>query len=216
MPQLKSTYPLYLNNKAVQPNTDLAVTDKYTGEVAFRTALATPDVIEEAIAGAVRAAEPMARLASYEKQGVLMHCVARFKERFDELAYALCVEAGKPIKDAEGEVTRLIDTFRIAAEELVRNYGEVQPLDISARAKGYMGMWKRVPIGPCSFISPFNFPLNLAAHKIAPAIAVGCPFVMKPAVQDPAGCNHHGRGVGRVRHSARRRFLHPSRQSRRS
>ena len=110
-----------------------------------------------------------------------MHCVARFKERFDELAYALCVEAGKPIKDAEGEVTRLIDTFRIAAEESVRNYGEVQPLDISARAKGYMGMWKRVPIGPCSFISPFNFPLNLAAHKIAPAIAMGCPFVMKPA-----------------------------------
>jgi acyl-CoA reductase-like NAD-dependent aldehyde dehydrogenase len=187
MPKLKSIYPLYLNNKAVQPNTDLAVTDKYTGEVAFRTALATPDVIEEAIAGAVRAAEPMARLASYEKQDVLMHCVARFKERFDELAYALCVEAGKPIKDAEGEVTRLIDTFRIAAEESVRNYGEVQPLDISPRAKGYMGMWKRVPIGPCSFISPFNFPLNLAAHKIAPAIAMGCPFVMKPASKTPLG-----------------------------
>ncbi len=184
---LKDTYPLYLNNKAVQPNTDLEVTDKFTGKVAFRTALATPDVIEEAIAGAVRAAEPMARLASYEKQDVLMHCVARFKQRFDELAYALCIEAGKPIKDAEGEVGRLIDTFRIAAEEAVRNYGEVQPLDISPRAKGYMGMWKRVPIGPCSFISPFNFPLNLAAHKIAPAIAMGCPFVMKPASMTPLG-----------------------------
>ena len=187
MVALKNTYPLYLNNKAAQPNTDLAVTDKFTGEVAFRTALATPDVIEEAIAGAVRAAEPMARLASYERQGVLDHCVARFRERFDELAYALCVEAGKPIKDAEGEVTRLIDTFRIAAEEATRNYGEVQPLDISERAKGYMGMWKRVPIGPCSFISPFNFPLNLAAHKIAPAIAMGCPFVMKPASLTPLG-----------------------------
>lgn len=187
MPQLKDTYPLYLNNKAVQPNTDLEVTDKYTGEVAFRTALASPDIIEEAIAGAEKAAAPMARLASYEKQDVLNHCVARFKERFDELAYALCVEAGKPINDAEGEVTRLIDTFRIGAEEAVRNYGEVQPLDISARAKGYMGMWKRVPIGPCSFISPFNFPLNLAAHKIAPAIAMGCPFVMKPASKTPLG-----------------------------
>ncbi len=187
MIKLKETYPLYLNNKAAQPNSDLAVTDKFTGEVAFRTALATPDVIEEAIAGAVRAAEPMARLASYEKQDVLMHCVGRFRERFDELAYALCVEAGKPIKDAEGEVTRLIDTFRIGAEEAVRNYGEVQPLDISARAKGYMGMWKRVPIGPCSFISPFNFPLNLAAHKIAPAIAMGCPFIMKPASLTPLG-----------------------------
>ncbi len=185
--KLKSTYPLYLNNKAEQPNTDLVVTDKYTGKPAFKTALATPDVINKAIAGAVKAAEPMAEMASYERQNVLTHCVKRFQERFDELAYALCVEAGKPINDAEGEVTRLIDTFRIAAEEAVRNYGEVQPLDISPRAKGYMGMWKRVPIGPCSFISPFNFPLNLAAHKIAPAIAIGCPFVMKPASMTPLG-----------------------------
>ncbi len=187
MTRLKDVYPLYLNNEAVQPNTDLEVTDKFTNEVAFRTALATPDVIEEAIAGAVKATEPMARMASYERQNILQHCVDRFKERFDELAYSLCVEAGKPIKDAEGEASRLIDTFRIAAEEAVRNYGEVQPLDISERARGYMGMWKRVPIGPCSFISPFNFPLNLAAHKIAPAIAVGCPFVMKPASKTPLG-----------------------------
>src|SRR3546814_17693058 len=146
--KLKDVYPLYLNNKAVQPNTDLEVIDKFTGEVAFRTALAMPDVIDEAIAGAVRAAEPMARLASYEKRDVLTHCVGRFQERFDELAYALCVEAGKPIADSEGEVTRLIDTFRIAAEEATRNYGEVQPLAVSARAKGYMGMGKRMPLGP--------------------------------------------------------------------
>ena len=185
--KLNPTYPLYLNNRAAQPNTDLAVTDKFTGEVAFHTALATPDVIDAAIAGACQAAEPMARMASYERQAVLDHCVVRFRERFDELAYALCVEAGKPIADAEGEVTRLIDTFRIAAEEATRNYGEVQPLDISPRARGYLGMWKRVPIGPCSFISPFNFPLNLAAHKIAPAIAVGCSFVMKPASLTPLG-----------------------------
>jgi acyl-CoA reductase-like NAD-dependent aldehyde dehydrogenase len=100
---------------------------------------------------------------------------------------ALCIEAGKPINDAEGEVTRLIDTFQIAAEESTRMHGELQALDISPRAKGYQGMWKRVPIGPCSFISPFNFPLNLAAHKIAPALAVGCPFVMKPASRTPLG-----------------------------
>ncbi len=143
MPTLKDTYPLYLNNKAQQPNTDLAVTDKFTGEVAFRTALASPEIIDEAIAGAVRAAEPMARLASYERQAVLQHCVERFTERFDELAYALCVEAGKPIKDSEGEVTRLIDTFRIAAEESVRMYGEVMPLDISARARGYQSRKSR-------------------------------------------------------------------------
>lgn len=187
MVMLNDTYPLYLNNRAAQPNTDLTVTDKYTGEVAFRTALATPDVIDAAIAGAVEATRPMAEMASYERQNVLTHCVQRFTERKDELAHALCIEAGKPINDAEGEVGRLIDTFRIAAEEAVRNYGEVQPLDISPRAKGYMGMWKRVPIGPCSFISPFNFPLNLAAHKIAPAIAIGCPFVMKPASMTPLG-----------------------------
>ena len=171
MVKLKDVYPLYLNNEAKQPNADLEVTDKFTGEVAFRVAQADAATIDAGIQGAVDAAEPMARLASYEKRDVLDHCVARFRERFDELAYALCVEAGKPIGDSEGEVTRLIDTFRIAAEEATRNYGEVQPLDISPRAKGYMGIWKRVPIGPCSFISPFNFPLNLAAHKIAPAIA---------------------------------------------
>jgi acyl-CoA reductase-like NAD-dependent aldehyde dehydrogenase len=187
MVTLKDTYPLYLANEAKQPNADLEVTDKYTGEVAFRCAQADAATIDAGIAAAEQAAEPMARMASYERQAVLQHCVDRFKERFEELAFALCVEAGKPIKDAEGEVTRLIDTFRIAAEESVRMTGEVQPLDISPRARGYQGMWKRVPIGPCSFISPFNFPLNLAAHKIAPAIAVGCPFVMKPASRTPLG-----------------------------
>ena len=187
MTKLKDVYPLYLNNEAKQPNADLEVTDKYTGKVAFRVAQADAATIDAGIAGAVAAAEPMARLASYERQAVLQHCVDRFRERKDELAYALCVEAGKPIKDSEGEVSRLIDTFRIAAEESVRMTGEVQPLDISPRAKGYQGIWKRVPIGPCSFISPFNFPLNLAAHKVAPAIAVGCPFVMKPASRTPLG-----------------------------
>ncbi|RPF72399.1 aldehyde dehydrogenase family protein [Aurantiacibacter spongiae] len=187
MPQLDDVYPLYLNNRAQQPNTDLEVTDKFTGKVAFRTALADPAIIDEAIAGAVRASEPMARMANYERKAVLDHCVSRFEERFDELAYALCVEAGKPIGDSEGEVTRLIDTFRLAAEESTRMYGEVMPLDISERAKGYQSIWKRYPIGPCSFISPFNFPLNLAAHKVAPAIAVGCPFVLKPASKTPLG-----------------------------
>lgn len=187
MSTLQAKYPYYLNNKAVYANEDLEVTDKFSGEVATRCALADANAIDEGIAGAVRAAEPMAKMPSYEKKAVLEHCVTRFKERFDELAMALCIEAGKPINDAEGEVTRLIDTFQIAAEESTRMHGELQALDISPRAKGYQGMWKRVPIGPCSFISPFNFPLNLAAHKIAPALAVGCPFVMKPASRTPLG-----------------------------
>ena len=169
------------------PNHDLEVLDKYSGEVATRVAMADDATIDRAIQCAVEATEPMAAMASYERKAVLDHCVARFRERFEELAVALCIEAGKPIKDARGEVTRLIDTFQIASEESVRIGGEVMPLDISARARGYTGMWKRVPIGPCSFISPFNFPLNLAAHKVAPALAVGCPFVLKPASMTPIG-----------------------------
>lgn len=184
---LAATYPYYLANKPVAPNHDLEVLDKYSGEVATRVAMADDAAIDRAIQAAVEATEPMARMAAYERQAVLDHCVLRFKERFEELADALCIEAGKPIKDARGEVGRLIDTFRIASEESVRIGGEVMPLDISPRARGYSGQWKRVPIGPCSFISPFNFPLNLAAHKVAPALAVGCPFVLKPASLTPIG-----------------------------
>jgi len=95
------------------------------------------------------------------------------------------VEAGKPLRDARMEVTRAIDTFRIAAEEAVRIHGEIVPLDISERATGYEGHIKRFPVGPCAFITPFNFPLNLAAHKMAPALAVGCPFILKPASSTP-------------------------------
>lgn len=184
---LKTSYPLYVANESVALNTDLEVIDKYTGEVFTRVAMADPATIDRAIGCAVEAVEPMGRLAPYERREVLNHCVARFTERFEELALATCIEAGKPIKDSRGEVSRLIDTFRIAAEESVRLGGEIMNLEISARTRGYRGMFKRVPIGPCSFISPFNFPLNLAAHKVAPAIAVGCPFVLKPASLTPIG-----------------------------
>ena len=129
----------------------------------------------------------MARLTAYERQGVLEHCVRRFTERYDELVMSLCIEGGKPLKDSRGEVTRLIDTFKIAAQEASQITGEVMTMDRHPRGKGVTGMWKRVPIGPCSFISPFNFPLNLAAHKIAPALAIGCPFVLKPASLTPIG-----------------------------
>ncbi|RZU47950.1 acyl-CoA reductase-like NAD-dependent aldehyde dehydrogenase [Fluviicoccus keumensis] len=184
---LKAAYPYFLANEAVYANTDLAVTDKYTGEIATRVALADSHAIDAAISAAVKAQHAMARMPAYERQQVLDHCVRRFRERADELAESLCIEAGKPIKDARGEVTRLIDTFRIASEEATRITGETLPLDISARAKGYRGMTQRVPVGVCSFISPFNFPLNLAAHKVAPAIAAGCPFILKPASLTPIG-----------------------------
>lgn len=184
---MKTTWPYFLGGVAETPNTDLVVTDKFRGTEIARVALADRTAIDRAVALAVEAREPMRRMPAYERQAVLQHCVRRFEERRDELAESLCLEAGKPIKDARGEVTRLIDTFRIASEEATRIYGEVMPLDISERTRAYSGMWKRVPIGVCSFITPFNFPLNLVAHKIAPAIAAGCPFVVKPASLTPLG-----------------------------
>ena len=184
---LHDRYPYYLANEAHQPNAHLPVTDKYTGAVATRVAVAEPEAIERAIAAAHGCRGAMRTLPAHARQSILDHCVDRFESRFDEFAHALCVESGKPITDARGEVTRLIDTFRFAAAEAVRITGEVLEMEISARAEGYQGMWKRVPIGPCSFIAPFNFPLNLAAHKIAPAIAAGCPFVLKPASLTPVG-----------------------------
>ena len=184
---MQNEYPLYVANQPEQINHDLEVRDKYSGEVVTKVAMADQETIERAISAAVEATKPMRRLKPYERQQILQHCVKRFEERSDELAMSLCIEAGKPIRDSRGEVTRLIDTFRIAAEEAVRIEGHVHNLEISSRAAGYRGFDQRVPIGPCSFISPFNFPLNLAAHKIAPAIAAGCPFVLKPASKTPIG-----------------------------
>ncbi|TAN05760.1 MAG: aldehyde dehydrogenase family protein [Rhodanobacteraceae bacterium] len=185
--KLKPRYPYYLANQPVQANTQLPVLDKYSGAVATRVAVADARAIDAAIGAAAKAAAPMAALRPYQRRAVLEHCVASLGKRKDELAYALCVEAGKPIGDAQGEAERLIDTFRVAADESTRIDGEIVNLEISARTRGYRGFVKRVPLGPCSFITPFNFPLNLVAHKVAPAIAAGCPFVLKPSERTPVG-----------------------------
>lgn len=187
MPGLKKSYPYYLANKAVAANTGLEVRDKFSGRLATRVALADARAIDKAISSAHRARAAMAAFPPHARRAVLEHCVARFDERREELALALCIEAGKPIGDARGEVTRLVDTFRIAAGEATRIDGEVIELGISQRTEGYRGMVKRVPVGACSFITPFNFPLNLVAHKVAPAIAAGCPFVLKPSASTPVG-----------------------------
>ena len=187
MATLKKTYPYYLANKPVAANTDLEVFDKYSGKRVTRGALADGKAVGNAISAAYKAREAMAAFPPGARRKVLEHCVRRFEERHEELALALCIEAGKPIADARGEVTRLIDTFRIAAGEATRIGGEVIELQISERTVGYRGMVKRVPVGVCSLITPFNFPLNLVAHKVAPAIAAGCPFVLKPALKTPVG-----------------------------
>ncbi|MBR9814839.1 aldehyde dehydrogenase family protein, partial [bacterium] len=139
---LNKQYPLYLANRPQQPNTDLDVTDKYTGEVATRVALADEAMLDAAIAAADAAREPMAAMKPYERRKVLEHCVERFTERAEELAQALCIEAGKPIKDSRGEVTRLIETFRIAACETEADIGAVMPLANAERSAQYSGMYK--------------------------------------------------------------------------
>lgn len=187
MPTLKKSYPYYLAGRPVAANKDLEVFDKYSGKLATRVAMADGDAVDKAITAAHKARGAMAAFPPDARRAVLEHCMRRFSERREELAQVLCIEAGKPIKDARGEVSRLIDTFRVAADESTRIGGEVIELQISERTRGYRGMTKRVPVGVCSFITPFNFPLNLVAHKVAPAIAAGCPFVLKPAAKTPIG-----------------------------
>jgi len=184
---MHDSYPYYLANQAVAANTDLAVRDKYSGEITTRVAQADAAVVDKAIAAAWNARAAMAAFPPDARRDVLEHCVRRFVERQEELALALCIEAGKPIRDARGEVARLVDTFRIAAGEATRIEGETVELQLSPRTRGYRGLVKRVPVGACSFITPFNFPLNLVAHKVAPAIAAGCPFVLKPSEKTPVG-----------------------------
>ncbi len=181
------SYPYYLANQAIAANQDLEVTDKHTGSTAYRVAQAGDVEVDQAVSAAVEARRPMAELPAYRRRDVLLHCVEQFRKRHDELVEVLIVEGGKVITDARGEVGRLIETFQIAAEEATRIGGEVMPMDITARAEKFWGMWKRVPIGPVSLITPFNFPYNLVAHKVAPAIAAGCPFVLKPAEKTPVG-----------------------------
>jgi len=184
---LKKTYPYYLANQPQTSRVMLDVLDKYSGKVATRVAVPDAKATEKAITAAVKATAPMREFKPWARQAVLQHCAQQFAERRDELAYALCVEAGKPIRDSAGEVTRLIETFQIAAEEAVRINGETLNLELASRLDGYHGYTKRVPLGPVSFITPFNFPLNLVAHKVAPAIAAGCPFVLKPSEKTPIG-----------------------------
>ena len=145
---MQSRYPFYLAGKPSHEGEPLTVYNKYTGDAACSVPLATPEVLDRAVTAATAAAGPMRRMTCYERQEVLNHCVARFRERADELAHILCIEAGKPIKDARGEVERLIDTFRIAAEETPRLYGETLPLDISPRGRGYRNRW-RWPVRSC-------------------------------------------------------------------
>lgn len=186
--QRGAVWPVYIGGKAeLRHDTTLAVTDKYTNEEFTHVSLGSADDVNKAIEAAQKSLPEMQAMPAYQRKAILVYCAAEFRLRLEEFAYYLAREAGKPIVDARGEVNRLIDTFEIAAEEAVRQYGEYAPLDISARNAGVQSIVRRFPIGVVSMISPFNFPLNLTAHKIAPAIACGCPWVLKPASRTPIG-----------------------------
>jgi glyceraldehyde-3-phosphate dehydrogenase (NADP+) len=146
---------------------------------------ATPNDVEEAIAGSIIAFEKTRHLASWEREEILLEIASGIEERDDELAETIALEAGKPVKTARVEVDRAIFTFKVAAEESKRIYGEIVPLDWLPGNEGRRAEVRRVPLGVVAGISPFNFPLNLVAHKVAPALAAGCPILLRPASQTP-------------------------------
>ena len=180
-----SAVPVYLAGEFVAAGSPLEVRNPADGSLVATTFQAGADELERATMAAVAAFEETRRLPSYARRDALAHVAASIDRDADELATLLSRESGKPIRDARGEVARGALTFRIAAEEATRINGEWLPLDWAPANKGRHGIVRRYPIGPVAGISPFNFPLNLAAHKVAPAIAAGCSIVLKPPSKDP-------------------------------
>ena len=157
----------------------------YDASVIARVVQGRHQHAEAAIAAAVKAFGTTRRLPAFERQRVLRRISALMTERKQEFARTLTQEAGKPIKAARIEVERAIFTFNVAAEESTRINGEFLPLDWQEFTAGRWGIVRRFPLGPIAGITPFNFPINLVAHKVAPAIAAGCSMVLKPAPQTP-------------------------------
>jgi glyceraldehyde-3-phosphate dehydrogenase (NADP+) len=179
------TVPIYLAGEFVESGTPLEVRNPADGSLVGTTFQAGAEELERATVAAVSAFEDTKRLASFERRDALAHVAACIDRDAAELSILLSRESGKPIRDARGEVARGALTFRTAAEEALRINGEWLPLDWAAANRGRHGIVRRYPIGPVAGISPFNFPLNLAAHKVAPAIAAGCSIVLKPPSKDP-------------------------------
>jgi glyceraldehyde-3-phosphate dehydrogenase (NADP+) len=155
------------------------------GEPAGATFYATSEQYEEAVTAAVAAFEVTRKMPAFERSAALHHISSGIAARREEIARIIVAESGKPVRDSLAEVDRAVLTFRIGAEEAERIGGEVIPLDLNPASRGRTGIVRRFPIGPVAAISPFNFPLNLAAHKLAPAIASGNPIVLKPPSKDP-------------------------------
>jgi acyl-CoA reductase-like NAD-dependent aldehyde dehydrogenase len=174
-----------LDGKWVEQGERVEVRSPYDGAVVGRVFQGTREHAEAAIAASVKAFGTTRRLPAFERQRVLRRVAQNISERREEFARTITLEAGKPIKASRTEVDRAIFTFQVAAEESTRIYGEYLPLDWQEYTAGRWGIVRRFPLGPIAGITPFNFPLNLVAHKVAPSIASGCTMVLKPAPQTP-------------------------------
>mgnify|MGYP001232529485 CR=1 FL=1 len=178
-------FPIYLAGNWVTTSSQLEVTYPYDGSVVAYTYQAGKQELDKAITKAQETFYQLSSMPSFQRANILQHVASRLRENKEDIARTITLEAGKPIKDARVEVDRAILTFTLAAEEAKRIHGEVVPLDLLPSGLNKMGIVRRFPIGPVAAISPFNFPLNLAAHKVAPAIAVGNPVVLKPPSKTP-------------------------------
>lgn len=176
---------IFVGGEWVKGGTELPVTAPATGEVVGMTWAAGPSEYEAAVAHAVACRPVLRAQAAYERSAILRRVEAGVLDRLEDIAQVLCMEAGKPIKDARTEVRRSAFAFRVAAEEAERIYGEVIPLDLNDVSRGRTGITRRFPIGPVAGVSPFNLPMSLAVHKVAPAMAAGCPIVLKPPSAAP-------------------------------
>lgn len=163
----------------------LDVFNPYNGEVIAVACRPSKADVEQAIASNVEAFESSRKMPSYKRAEILRNAAQLLDERKEDVARTLSLEAGKAIKHARGEVTRAVSTLTIAAEEALRIYGEAIPLDITPAAGDRLGITRRFPMGPIAGISPFNFPLNLVCHKVAPALATGNTISVKPASATP-------------------------------
>lgn len=179
--------PLFLAGTPLETSTSVEVRCPYDGSLVAQVSAAGPDEYERAAVACVDAAPRVAALPLHERARILRQVSARLRDQRDDFAIRIVREAGKPLRDARTEVDRAAMTFEVAAEEARRlpGSGEVIPMDLAGHGEGRFALTKRVPIGPIAAISPFNFPLNLVAHKLAPALAAGNPVVLKPASRTP-------------------------------
>src|SRR6202167_2973803 len=180
-----ATHGFFLDGRWREDGDLVEIHAPYDGSLIARVTQGRHAHAEAAIAAAVKAFGTTRRLPAFERQRVLRQISAFMTQRKEEFTRTLAQEAGKPIKAARTEVERAIFTFNVAAEETTRIYGEYLPLDWQEFTAGRWGIVKRFPLGPVAGITPFNFPLHLVAHKVAPAIAAGCSMVLKPAPQTP-------------------------------